>query len=101
VLHSTERYYPLRPEIVESTYYLFRATNDPTYLEMGRKIFENIETTARVPGGYASIKGGVCLSRFFFSVLVLLLGVCVNFPVFNSPISPIVLVLRFLILRFF
>lgn len=24
--------YPLRPELAESTYYLYRATSDPTYL---------------------------------------------------------------------
>lgn len=32
--HSTECYYPLRPEFVESTYYLFRATRDHKYLHV-------------------------------------------------------------------
>src|SRR4029078_13174552 len=27
--------YPLRPEIVESTYYLYQKTKDPKYLKMG------------------------------------------------------------------
>ena len=29
--------YPLRPEIIESAYYLHRLTKDPRYLEMGRR----------------------------------------------------------------
>lgn len=30
-IHPTERYYPLRPELAESTYALFQATRDPWY----------------------------------------------------------------------
>ncbi len=33
-LHSTERYYPLRPEFVESTYHLYTATQHPYYLSV-------------------------------------------------------------------
>ncbi|HJU54184.1 MAG TPA: glycoside hydrolase family 47 protein, partial [Pyrinomonadaceae bacterium] len=33
--------YPLRPEIVESTYYLHRLTRDASYLRMGRQLFED------------------------------------------------------------
>lgn len=56
VLHSTERYYPLRPEIVESAYYLYRATRDPRYLQMAKHMYESVETTSKVSAGYASIK---------------------------------------------
>src|SRR5690348_12265360 len=31
--------YPLRPEIIESTYYLYQYTKDPRYLEMGRQLW--------------------------------------------------------------
>ena len=33
--------YPLRPEIVESTYYLHHYTHDPKYLAMGRTMFRD------------------------------------------------------------
>lgn len=48
--------HPLRPEFVESTYFLFKATNDPYYLDVGRKVVENLNKHARVPCGFASIK---------------------------------------------
>ena len=32
--------YPLRPEIVESTYYLYQYTKDPRYLEMGKQMWK-------------------------------------------------------------
>jgi mannosidase alpha-like ER degradation enhancer 1 len=31
-------FYPLRPELVESTYFLYRATQNPFYLHVGRDI---------------------------------------------------------------
>ncbi|CAJ0833793.1 21767_t:CDS:10 [Entrophospora sp. SA101] len=48
--------YPLRPEFVESTYFLYRATRDPFYLEVGEMILQDLETYARVKCGYTSIK---------------------------------------------
>ena len=39
---SCTRGYPLRPEIIESAFYLYRFTKDPRYLEMGRTFFESI-----------------------------------------------------------
>lgn len=48
----------LRPEFVESTYFLFRATRDPHYLEVGKNILKGIQKRARVTCGYASIKVG-------------------------------------------
>lgn len=32
MLHPTEKYYPLRPEFAESTFYLYQATKGPTIL---------------------------------------------------------------------
>ncbi|XP_066297953.1 ER degradation-enhancing alpha-mannosidase-like protein 3 [Branchiostoma lanceolatum] len=48
--------HPLRPELVESTYFLYKATNDPYYLGVGRTIMDNIQRHARVPCGFAGLK---------------------------------------------
>lgn len=48
--------YPLRPELIESAMYLYRATEDPYFLEVGRDMLESIESSARTPCGYATIK---------------------------------------------
>ncbi|KAI9251188.1 glycoside hydrolase [Sporodiniella umbellata] len=47
--------YPLRPEFIESTYYLYTATKDPFYLEVGEMIIEDLNNRTRVPCGFASI----------------------------------------------
>ncbi|CAF0994699.1 unnamed protein product [Didymodactylos carnosus] len=47
--------HPLRPEFVESTYFLYKATRDPHYLEVGRTIVNNLERHARVKCGYAAL----------------------------------------------
>ncbi len=48
--------YPLRPEIVESTYYLYQATKDPKYLAMGKQMFEDLVQYCRTDVGYAGLK---------------------------------------------
>ncbi|XP_054654959.1 ER degradation-enhancing alpha-mannosidase-like protein 2 isoform X1 [Dunckerocampus dactyliophorus] len=48
--------YPLRPELIESAMYLFRATGDHTYLQLGLDALESIERIAKTPCGYASVK---------------------------------------------
>jgi glycosyl hydrolase family 47 len=48
--------YPLRPEIVESAYYLHRLTGDPQYLEMGRIFFEGLVAHCRTEAGYTVLK---------------------------------------------
>jgi hypothetical protein len=48
--------YPLRPEIVESAWYLYRLTGDPKYRAMGRKLFEDFVKHCRTEAGYAAIK---------------------------------------------
>uniref|UniRef100_A0A3Q3WHD0 alpha-1,2-Mannosidase n=1 Tax=Mola mola TaxID=94237 RepID=A0A3Q3WHD0_MOLML len=52
--------YPLRPELIESAMYLFRATGDHTYLQLGLDALESIERIARTPCGYATL---YCCSR--------------------------------------
>lgn len=51
--------YALRPEIVESTYYLWRLTGDPKYRAMGAKLFADFVKYCRVPDGYASLSSVV------------------------------------------
>ncbi|XP_067941265.1 ER degradation-enhancing alpha-mannosidase-like protein 3 isoform X2 [Watersipora subatra] len=48
--------HPLRPEFVESTYFLYKATGDPHYRDVGRTVLEKLEQHARVPCGFAAIK---------------------------------------------
>jgi len=47
---------PLRPEIVESAYYLYRYTRDPRYLEMGRTFFMDLLAHCRTEEGYTVLK---------------------------------------------
>jgi mannosidase alpha-like ER degradation enhancer 1 len=47
--------YPLRPEFVESTYYLYQATKDPFYLHVGEMIVQDLNNRTRLPCGFASI----------------------------------------------
>uniref|UniRef100_A0A8C8J7C0 alpha-1,2-Mannosidase n=1 Tax=Oncorhynchus tshawytscha TaxID=74940 RepID=A0A8C8J7C0_ONCTS len=48
--------HPLRPEFAESTYFLYKATKDPYYLEVGRTVLDNLNRFARVPCGFAAMK---------------------------------------------
>ncbi|XP_071400464.1 ER degradation-enhancing alpha-mannosidase-like protein 3 isoform X1 [Centroberyx affinis] len=48
--------HPLRPEFAESTYFLYKATGDPYYLEAGRTVLDNLNRFARVPCGFAAMK---------------------------------------------
>ncbi|XP_042497494.1 alpha-mannosidase I MNS5-like isoform X2 [Macadamia integrifolia] len=56
MLHPTEKYYPLRPELAESTLYLYQATKDPWYIEVGESIVNSLSLYTKVEGGFASIK---------------------------------------------
>lgn len=47
--------FPLRPEMVESLMYLYRATRDETWLELGAEMIDAIEASARTKCGYATI----------------------------------------------
>jgi len=51
--------YPLRPEIVESTYYLYRYTKDEKYLLMGEKLWRDFVKYCRTEEGYAALKSVV------------------------------------------
>ena len=45
----------LSTELIESAMYLYRATKDPYFLEVGRDMLESIEASARTPCGYATV----------------------------------------------
>ena len=51
--------YPLRPEIVESAYYLHRLTGDAGYLRMGETMFEDFVRHCKTEAGYAALKSVV------------------------------------------
>src|SRR5215211_2995722 len=51
--------YPLRPEIVESTYYLYRYTKDERYLQMGERLWRDFVKHCRTQDGYAALKSVV------------------------------------------
>jgi len=52
----TDPSYVLRPEIIESAYYLYRRTRDPQYLSMGEEFFSGLVRYCRTETGYASLK---------------------------------------------
>lgn len=51
--------YPLRPEIVESTYYLYHYTKDPRYQRGGEKLWQDFVKYCRTDDGYAALKSVV------------------------------------------
>ncbi|CAM8878391.1 unnamed protein product [Rhodiola kirilowii] len=56
MVHPTEKYYPLRPELAESTFYLYQATKDPWYMEVGESMVNSLNLYTKVEGGFASVK---------------------------------------------
>jgi ER degradation enhancer, mannosidase alpha-like 2 len=52
----TEPGYPLRPEIVESAYYLLHYTKNPEYQAMGRIFFNDLVSHCRTDDGYTVLK---------------------------------------------
>lgn len=47
--------YPLRPELIESTFYMHEATNDSSWLRAGAHVIHSLQKYAKTPCGYASI----------------------------------------------
>lgn len=46
-------WYPLRPEFIESNWYLYQATHDPLFLEIGVLTMEDLQKYNRVPCGFS------------------------------------------------
>ncbi len=55
--------YHLRPEIVESTYYLYHYTRDPAYRRMGQKLFDDFVRYCRTDSGYAALSDMVAKTK--------------------------------------
>ncbi|KAM3002384.1 hypothetical protein FF2_038549 [Malus domestica] len=55
-LHPTEKYYPLRPELAESTFDLYQATKCPWYIEVGESILNSLNLYTKVERGFANIR---------------------------------------------
>jgi len=54
-MHVVNGSYHLRPEIVESTYYLYHYTRNPAYRRMGEKMFDDFVKYCRTEAGYAAL----------------------------------------------
>lgn len=65
--------YQLRPEVIESTYYLYHYTHDPKYLAMGQTYFNGLLAYCRTDDGYAALsnveskKKADSMESFFFA----------------------------------
>jgi mannosidase alpha-like ER degradation enhancer 2 len=62
-MHVIARSYHLRPEIVESTYYLYHYTHDPEYRRMGETMFNNFVQHCRTESGYAALADVISKQR--------------------------------------
>src|SRR5689334_12595410 len=51
--------YPLRPEIIESTYYLYKLTGDKSYLSQGEQMWRDFVEYCRTEDAYAALKSVV------------------------------------------
>jgi mannosidase alpha-like ER degradation enhancer 2 len=52
---ATDSGYALRPEIIESAYYLYHYTRDPRYRRMGSLFFDSLKAYCRTGAGYAAL----------------------------------------------
>ncbi|XP_056299533.1 mannosyl-oligosaccharide 1,2-alpha-mannosidase IA isoform X2 [Pseudoliparis swirei] len=52
----SDRYYILRPEVIESYMYMWRLTHDPKYREWGWEAVEALERHCRVESGFSGIR---------------------------------------------
>ncbi|MBF8247944.1 MAG: glycoside hydrolase family 47, partial [Bacteroidetes bacterium] len=70
---ATAKQYYLRPEIIESAYYLLHYTGDKKYQKMGEVFFNSLKRYCRTEGGYAYLEDVVTkekadkMESFFFA----------------------------------
>ena len=55
-LKSAEKYYILRPEVIESYFVLWRLTHDPRYRQWGWEAAQALEKHCRTNSGFSGIK---------------------------------------------
>ena len=46
----------IRPEFIESTYFLYEATKDEHYLEVGKQLIKSIKKFTMTPCGFAAVR---------------------------------------------
>lgn len=95
--------YPLRPEIMESAWYLYKLTGDTLYQKMGLVFFQSLQKYCRTENGYAELenvitktKGDMMESFFLAETLKYLYlifadpnSVDLNVTVFNTEAHPL------------
>jgi mannosidase alpha-like ER degradation enhancer 2 len=96
--------YPLRPEIVESTYYLYHYTKDPKYLRMGQTLWQDFVKDCRTDQGYAALKSVITKEKadsmqsflfaetfkYFYLLFSLPNTLDFNKVIFNTEAHPII-----------
>ena len=55
LLQPEVNFYPLRPELIESTYHLYRATKSPFYLHAGKEFLDSLNNHMKTACGYATL----------------------------------------------
>ncbi|CAD5113656.1 DgyrCDS2817 [Dimorphilus gyrociliatus] len=55
-VRANEKYYILRPEVIETYFYMWRLTKDPKYREWGWEAAQAIEKHCRTASGFSGIK---------------------------------------------
>ena len=63
VVHPHVAAYPLRPELAESCYALYRATRSDFYLQAGAVMVASLNSVARTEAGFASIRSVATLEQ--------------------------------------
>ncbi|KAJ8009032.1 hypothetical protein DPEC_G00084630 [Dallia pectoralis] len=53
---QNEKYFILRPEVIETYMYMWRFTHDPKYREWGWEAVQALEKHCRVDGGYSGVR---------------------------------------------
>jgi ER degradation enhancer, mannosidase alpha-like 2 len=72
-MKGTEFGYQLRPEIIESTYYVYFFTGNSRYLQMGQTYFDSLVKNCRTETGYAALRSVETMEKrdamesFFFA----------------------------------
>uniref|UniRef100_A0A4W4F5J2 alpha-1,2-Mannosidase n=1 Tax=Electrophorus electricus TaxID=8005 RepID=A0A4W4F5J2_ELEEL len=55
-VRQNEKYYILRPEVIETYWYMWRFTHDPKYRQWGWEAAQAIDKYCRVGGGFSGVK---------------------------------------------
>ena len=55
--------YELRPEIIESTYYVYFLSGDPQYLQMGQAYYDSLVKNCRTDAGFAALSSVITMEK--------------------------------------